>query len=356
MPPIQYLAVYVLVALGYASLFWQGPATFALPVLVFGLIPVAEHFLPGTRRNFTPDEEKKRLGNPWFDALLFLAIPSLYGVVALLLWRVETGAMTGLSLLGGVASVGLLIGAIGINVGHELGHRPGVLHQRASKALLFTALYMHFFVEHNRGHHMRVATDEDPASARRGDWVYGHWVRSIIGGLRSAWSLEATRLERRGGSRWSLRNEVLRGLLLEGAAVVAVAALLSPLAAAVWVTCALLGILTLETVNYVEHYGLRREAKENGRFERVRPHHSWNSNHTLGRILLFDLSRHSDHHANPRRPFPVLRHFDDAPQLPTGYPGMMVLSLFPPLFTTVMERELSRAEREYFDREVPAAA
>jgi alkane 1-monooxygenase len=213
---------------------------------------------------------------------------------------------------------------------------------------------MHFFIEHNFGHHMRVATEDDPATSQRGDWLYARWVRSIVGGLRSAWAIESKRVTRAGHSPLSLHNEVLRFFLIEAAALAAVAIVLSPLAAVAWMGAALIGVLTLETVNYVEHYGLRRELNAKGLPERVQPHHSWNSNHSLGRVLLFNLTRHSDHHANPRRPYPVLRHFDNAPQLPTGYPGMMLLSAFPPLFHAVMHRELDRIDAESEAGPLPA--
>jgi len=350
MHPWSYACVYVLVAIGVASLFTGGLSTFALPLIVFGLVPLCELFTPGTTANATPDQEQTRLADPRFNVLLLAAVPAVYGSVATLLWQAHTGALVGIELLGGVASIGLLVGALGLNVGHELGHRASKRMQMVSRVLYFPALYVHFFVEHNRGHHMRVATEEDPASARRGDWLYAHWVRSIVHGVRSAWDLEATRLRRTGHSPFSLRNEVLVGWVLQAVALGAVFAW-SPVAAVTWVGAALVGVLLLETVNYVEHYGLRRSKNARGRWERVRPIHSWNSNHSIGRVLLFDLSRHSDHHANPRRPFPVLRHFDDAPQLPTGYPGMMVLSTVPPLFHLVMERELDRVSTP-----APAAA
>ena len=352
--PLRYLAVYVLVAIGTASLFTTGLATFTLPLLVFGLIPLAELAMPGTPENISQKEAQERLASRSYDAVLYMAIPALFGVLGVLLWRVDSGALTGWSLVGGVATTGVLIAALGLNAGHELGHRSQRGHQRASKILYLPALYMHFFIEHNLGHHMRVATDDDPASARRGDWLYARWVRSIAGGFRSAWSIESDRVTRAGHSSLSLHNEVLRFFLIEAAALVAVALLISPLAAIAWMGAALVGVLMLETVNYVEHYGLRRELTAVGRHERVRPRHSWNSNHTIGRVLLFDLTRHSDHHANPRRPYPLLRHFDDAPQLPTGYPGMMLLSAFPPLFHAVMHRELDRVEAGSEAGAVPA--
>jgi len=347
MHPLRYLAIYALSGIGIASLFTQGIATFTLPFIIFGVIPLAEMVLPGTPENLAPEQEKARLASPVYTALLYLALPILFAALAVLMVRAESGALSGLSLLGGIATVGSLVGALGLNAGHELGHRSNPAHHRTSKLLYLSAHYMHFFTEHNLGHHMKVATDDDPASAKRGDWLYARWVRSIVGGVRSAWHIETCRIARKGHRAISVHNSVLRGFIIQAAALIAVGLLIGSTAAAAWLGAALVGVLMLETVNYVEHYGLRRGDNGRGRPERVQPHHSWNSNHTLGRILLFDLSRHSDHHANPRRPYPVLRHFDDAPQLPTGYPGMMVLATIPPLFHAVMARELDRVQQAH---------
>jgi len=193
-----------------------------------------------------------------------------------------------------------------------------------------SALYPHFFVEHNRGHHTHVATPLDPASAQRGLWIVVFWPRSIVGGFLSAWALD--------------RREVLRGWAWVSLVWIGVLLAFGPFAALSWVCVGAVGILLLETVNYLEHYGLKRMRLSNGRYERTRPCHSWNANHPLGRALLFDLTRHSDHHAHPGRPYQVLRSFEDAPLLPTGYPGMILLSLFPPLFFRVMHPHLEREQ------------
>ena len=100
--------------------------------------------------------------------------------------------------------------------------------------------------------------------------------------------------------------------------------------------------LFLETINYVEHYGLLRKKELSGRYERVKPHHSWNSNHVFGRLMMFNLSRHSDHHYKAHKKYQVLNHHDAAPQLPTGYPGMMILSLIPPLWFHIMNPKLDQ--------------
>ena len=339
MTMLRYFGIYALAAVGLGSLFAHGAWTFALPIVAFGLIPALELFAPGTVANLSPEEEQRRLADRRYDWLLFGIAPLMLASIVLLVARVSVGARSGVDLVGAVVTVGLLCGALGINVAHELGHRAEALHRGLSRALLGMTLYAHFFVEHNRGHHLRVATAEDPASSRRGEWLYAFYVRSIVSGARSAFGIEGERLRRQGRTAWSLRNEVLLGWIIQAGAVGAVA-LVSVPAAAAWVSAALLGILTLETINYVEHYGLARSVRADGRPEPVRPRHSWNANHSVGRALLFDLTRHSDHHANPRRPYPVLRHFDEAPQLPTGYPGMMVLAAVPPLFFAVMHRRL----------------
>ena len=218
---------------------------------------------------------------------------------------------------------------------HELGHRNDRVSQLAAKGFLLSTLYLHFIIEHNRGHHRNVATDKDPASAVKGQWVYQFWFQSVIGSWRSAWKLETARLDKKGLSWW--HNEMIHFSLIQGSLLLATYlgfGLTSMLAFCVTAT---IGFLTLETINYVEHYGLRRELQDNGKYERVKPHHSWNCNRNIGRILLFELTRHSDHHAYPKREYQILRHHNDAPELPAGYPAMVLLSLCPPLWFRVMD-------------------
>jgi alkane 1-monooxygenase len=157
---------------------------------------------------------------------------------------------------------------------------------------------MHFAVEHVRGHHPRVGTDDDPASARRGQSLYAFLPQSIARQFLSAWQLEAARLARAGAGPWTLRNEVLVGLLLQAAWLVGAALFFGAEVATVFAVVALLAVSLLEIVNYIEHYGLRRDRDANGRLEPVRAHHSWNSDHLISRGLLFELPRHTDHHMN----------------------------------------------------------
>ena len=206
-----------------------------------------------------------------------------------------------------------------------------------SRVALAQTGYGHFFIEHNRGHHVRVATPEDPASSRLGESFWAFLPRTVAGSLTSAWEIETTRLDRLGKSHWSLHNDVLSAwamtvLLFGGLAVV-----FGPVVLPYLLVQAVIGFSLLEVVNYLEHYGLLRQKKDDGRYERCRPEHSWNSNNVASNVLLYHLQRHSDHHANPTRRYQALRHVDEAPQLPTGYAGMIVLAWFPPLWRRVMD-------------------
>ena len=319
-----------------------GYSSFLLPLVVFGFVPLLELLTPAVSDNFDQEVLQKRSQNKFFHYLALSVVPLQYIVFAIYLWQVAYGDWSATEWLGNTLSMGILCGAYGINVAHELGHRSDKTSRRGAKALLLTSLYMHFYIEHNRGHHAKVATEEDPASARRGETFYGFWLRSVSGSFLSAWKLEARRLERRSLSAWSWDNEALRFIIIEASTI----ALLF-LCTTWWITlsfiiAAVIGFSLLEAINYIEHYGLQRKRSSTGRYEPVTPAHSWNADYPISRALLFELSRHADHHANPRRAYPALRHFPESFQLPTGYPGMILLSLFPPLYLYVMDRQLER--------------
>ena len=233
-----------------------------------------------------------------------------------------------------------MCGVLGINVAHELGHRRTKYEKLLAKTLLMTSLYPHFFIEHNYGHHKNVATAADPASARYNELLYAFWLRSIVGSYLHAWKFESERLARKKTSALSLNNEMVRFTIIEIALLVAIFLLFGIAVLVGFLIAALFGILLLETVNYIEHYGLSRKLVTDTRYEKTTPIHSWNSNHILGRIFLFELSRHSDHHAYPHKKYQVLESYEECPQMPTGYPGMMLLSTVPPLWFWVMNRRV----------------
>ena len=230
------------------------------------------------------------------------------------------------------------VGGIAINTAHELGHKRASLERWLSKVALAQTGYGHFFIEHNRGHHVRVATPEDPASSRLGESFYRFLPRTVMGSLRSSWELEAERLGRSNRSPWTIRNDILNAWAMTVVLFGLLAVVFGPVVLPWLIVQAGFGFSLLEVVNYLEHYGLLRQRREDGgRYERTRPEHSWNSDNVSSNVLLFHLQRHSDHHAHPLRRFQALRHFDEAPELPSGYATMIVFAVIPPLWRRVMD-------------------
>lgn len=316
------------------------------PFFLFVLVPIADS-LAGLDPNNPPEELIEALeDDPYYRWVTYAFIPAqLIGLI----W--------GAYLLGGgtlpgigdpltvVQKIGLattlgMVAGIGINTAHELGHKKAELERWFARITLAQTFYGHFYIEHNRGHHVRVATPEDPASSRIGEVVWEFMPRTVIGSLRSAWELEKKRFERLKKSPFSLKNDLINAwslsVLLWGALMIAFGWEIFPYL----VIQAVLGIWLLESVNYLEHYGMKRAKLESGRYERVNPSHSWNSNNIGTNVLLYHLQRHSDHHANPTRRYQALRDFKNAPVLPTGYAGMIVLTWIPPVWRRVMDKRV----------------
>jgi len=337
---LKYLLAYLLPLAGYLGLYCGGVWSFGSIYVAFVILPLLEFILPARDANHAPEEEPERAARSLFDYLLYFNLPILIGAVVYLLHVVTTRELATYELTGMVMNVGLMIGTIGINVGHELGHRANKAEQWLAQALLMFGLYMHFFIEHNRGHHRHVATPLDPATSRRNQPIYIFWVRSTALSWWHAWELEAERLGKAGKSALSLDNQMLRFQLIQLAYLGLVFAVFGFTGLWVAVAAAVFGFLMLETVNYIEHYGLLRRKNAAGRYEPVLPVHSWNSNHEMGRIFLYELTRHSDHHYRASRKYQVLRAFEESPQLPSGYPACMILALFPPLWFAVMNPRL----------------
>ena len=334
----------------YAGGYWP----FFVVFFTFILLPLLEIILPISAANMTKLEEAVSREDTFYDVLLYLIVPMQYGLLFYFLWIVSEHTLNTLELMGCILAFGTACGVFGINVAHELGHRNTWHEQFMSKALLLTSLNTHFFIEHNRGHHLHVSTHEDPASARRGEWVYFFWFRSMIGEWVNAWRLEFQRLKKieKNPLHWS--NAMLQYQIIQVLLCSSIGWYFGIWSMVYFIISAIIGILLLETVQYIEHYGLRRSRNENGSYEKTRPMHSWNSNHPLGRIVLFELSRHSDHHYIPSRKYQILRHFDESPQLPTGYPGSMLLSLFPPLFFWVMHPRIDKLIARDLERGKPS--
>jgi alkane 1-monooxygenase len=208
---------------------------------------------------------------------------------------------------------------------------------------------MHFFIEHNRGHHVRVATPEDPATSRYKENFYAFWWRSVTDGYKSALNLENERLNKKGISIWSFSNQMIWFTVLP-LLFVSISTLFFSFIGNrfIWempvffFSQSFLAFSLLEVVNYLEHYGMERQLLPNGRYERVSPIHSWNASHTVSNFLLFQLQRHSDHHAFAHKRYQVLDHSEESPQLPSGYSAMLILAMFPPLWFRVMNKRLEK--------------
>jgi alkane 1-monooxygenase len=244
--------------------------------------------------------------------------------------------------IGLAMTIGTIAG-IGINTAHELGHKKESHERWLAKIALAQSFYGHFYIEHNRGHHVRVATPEDPASARLGESFYQFWPRTVGGSLKSAWRLEKRRLARRKQSPWRLDNDVLNAWLMSIVLWAVVVAAFGLEVLPYLVIQAVVGFSLLEVVNFMEHYGMLRQKVGEGdrqRYERVLPSHSWNSNNIATNVLLYHLQRHSDHHANPTRRYQTLRDFEESPVLPTGYAGMIVLAIVPAIWRRVMDQRV----------------
>ncbi|GAB2531313.1 alkane 1-monooxygenase [Nocardia heshunensis] len=348
-PTALFLAVALIWAFNELGLSAVAPVWWWIgPLLVYGLLPVLDRFFGPDGQN-PPDEVMEYLENDKYYRyctyayipfqLLSLTAACYLWTASDLSWLGIDGGLGVVSKLGLALSMGVM-GGVGINTAHELGHKKDELERWLSKITLAQTFYGHFYIEHNRGHHVRVATPEDPASARFAETFWAFLPRSVWGSLRSSWELEAKRLERLGKRPWTIRNDVLNAwlmtLVLWGALVAAFGPSILP-----WLVIqAIYGFTLLETVNYLEHYGLMRQKTATGRYERCTPEHSWNSDHIVTNIFLYHLQRHSDHHANPTRRYQILRSMDGAPNLPSGYASMISLAYFPPLWRRVMDHRV----------------
>ncbi|MES0872664.1 fatty acid desaturase [Sinimarinibacterium thermocellulolyticum] len=316
--------------LGWGVFAWSGA------ILLYGIIPVLDH-LVGDDRNNPPESAVAHLENDrYYRAIVYAYVPTQYAVTVFGAWIAASGGLAIWEYVGLVLTVGAING-IGINTAHELGHKKESLDRWLAKLTLAPVAYGHFFVEHNKGHHKNVATPEDPASAKMGESFWAFLPRTMSGSLRSAWDIEKQRLARIGKPVWSLDNENLQAW---GMTVLLFGALTAWLGwpALLFLTLqAFYGASLLEVINYIEHYGLLRQKLASGRYERCAPRHSWNSNHIVTNLFLYQLQRHSDHHANPTRRYQALRHFDESPQLPSGYASMLILAYIPWLWFRQMD-------------------
>lgn len=333
---MKYLSGYLISASVILSLLFPEYLAFFAVIFAFAIIPLTEFLLPQSHKNLSDEAEQTLLSNRVYDAMLYLSVPIQWGTIVLFCWLVSANDYSTLQLVGMTLAAGISSGVIGINIAHELGHRAKKSEQLMAWSLLLSSLYMHFSVEHNHGHHRYVATPKDPATAKKGQTLYGFWLQSIIGCYVSAWKIQLGLLQKNKQSFFSSANLMLIFQIFQVLLVVSIFAFAGNLAGWLFLGSAFVGIILLETINYIEHYGLSRKEIKPGVYEKVQPNHSWNSDYALGRIMLFELTRHADHHYKASRKYQILKSFENSPHLPAGYPAMMLLSTIPPLWFKVM--------------------
>ena len=336
----RYIAAYILPASAYVSLYVGGIWSFLTTAIAFMLVPAIELWLPQGKENIGDDKDEAYAHVRFFDWLLYLNVPIVWGLIVFLHYRIGSAELTWWEIAGMTSTVGLVMGANGINVAHELGHRVSWIERAMSKLLLLPSLYLQFHIDHNRGHHLHVGTPQDPATARRDETLYWFWCRVIVQVTQSAWRIERQRLAKLNKSPWSVGNAWLRYFAYELTYLAIVWWLTGWFGVLISLAIAIHSILILETIDYIEHYGLTRSEVSPGKYERVQPKHSWNSNHLLGRAFLYELTRHSDHHAVASRKYQILRHHEPSPELPFGYPASMLLATIPPLWFRMIHARL----------------
>ncbi len=341
---LKYISPLIIFLLAWLAFTKTGWLTWSPTIYAWIFIPLSELIIQPNKKNMSRAEEELSKKDKFYDYLLYLIVLLQFISLYIFLTSLKTTSLSWWETTGRIASMGLLCATFGINVAHELGHRINTYEQFFAKALLLTSLYMHFFIEHNKGHHKNVATIKDPSSARYNESVFAFYFRTIIFSYLSAWKIANKEMKKKKISIFNWRNEMLQVQIIQLSFITIILLLFGWPITIYFFIAATIGFLLLETVNYIEHYGLQRKQNKDGTYERTMPHHSWNSNHILGRLMLFELSRHSDHHYLASKKYQILQHHEDAPQLPTGYPGSIILALFPPLWFYIMNKKIDQLQ------------
>ncbi|MBL7471478.1 alkane 1-monooxygenase [Robertkochia sediminum] len=340
---LKYLAAYCFPLVAIAGFLAGGIFYWATPVFAFVLVPILEITFPVDAKNLDNEDKEQRKAHWFFDLLLYLNLPLIYGLLGYSLWMLTVSDLSVAEIGGIIFSCGFVMGSNGINVAHELGHRQDRFSRTMAKILLLPSLYTHFYIEHNFGHHLNAATPEDPATARLNQTVYSFWFTSVIRQYFSAWRIQLRLLKNEGNAFFSVKNDMLWGGIVQVCYLVLVGFIFEPYTAFYALAIAVVSFVLLESINYIEHYGLLRTKLDSGRYERVKAIHSWNSNHIMGRIMLYELTRHSDHHYRASKKYQLLDNHLESPQMPYGYPTSMVLSLCPPLWFYIMNKRIPEA-------------
>lgn len=342
MKDLKYLAAFSIPLVCILSIYYKGIWVWATPFYAFVCIPLLELIFPIDTKNLDTDTTNSKLKNKLFDWLLYLNLPVVFGLLYYAFVTVANTTLETYEFIGLIFSVGIVLGVNGINVAHELGHRQQTNERFLGKALLLPTFYMHFYIEHNFGHHLHAATPEDPATAKYNQTVYSFWITSTVRQYINAWKIQSKLLKNKGSHFLGFNNDMLWYVYFQVIYLVTLLFVFGTSVVVFAIFAGIVGFVLLETVNYIEHYGLLRLKTKSGRYERVKEIHSWNSNHVIGRIVLYELTRHSDHHYKSSKKYQVLDCHEESPQMPFGYPTSMVLAMIPPLWFKVMNKRVPK--------------
>ena len=320
--------------------------TYTTVMYAFIILPILDVITGNQSENLSKDQVNDKKSKWIFDIMLYLNLPIVFGLLYLVFIKIETQEYATYELIGLGFSAGILLATNAINVAHELGHRSPYFERFMSKCLYVPCLYMHFYIEHNFGHHMNVATPNDGATAKYNQTVFSFWITSVTKQYVDAWKHQINLLSAKKNSFFSVKNDMLWYHLIQPTYLFGVFYFFSIDTMLFAIAIGIVSFLFLESINYIEHYGLRRFKTPSGRYERVQPHHSWNSNFNIGRIVLYELTRHSDHHYKSSKKYQVLNSYEQSPTLPLGYPASILLSFIPPLWFKIMNPLVPKEMKE----------
>ncbi len=336
MKDLKYLFAYSVPLSAFISFESMGLGTYTSVIYAFIILPFLDLVTGNSPKNLSKEDENNKKVKCIFDVMLYLNLPIVFGLLWLVFTKIQTQEYATYELIGIGLSAGILLATNAINVAHELGHRIPYFERFMSKCLYMPCLYMHFYIEHNFGHHMNVATPNDGATAKYNQTVFSFWITSVTKQYLDAWKCQMKLLKTQKGSFLSVKNDMLWYHLIQPSYLFGVFYFFSFDVMLFAIAIGVVSFLFLESINYIEHYGLRRFKTPSGRYERVQPHHSWNSNFNIGRIVLYELTRHSDHHFKSSKKYQLLNSYEQSPRLPLGYPASILLSFIPPLWFKIM--------------------
>ncbi|MFP3555673.1 alkane 1-monooxygenase [Paraburkholderia sp. SIMBA_049] len=337
MNDLRFLAPFLPPGLMLAGLangwFWCSGIVF----VVFGVVACIDMLFPGKRAGTSSVRDEPAQPGMMISIALRVWLPIHALIIGYGIHVVTTRELTPWQFFNVAASIGMIGGLLSGPVAHELMHQHRRIDRALAELLMATMTYSHFCVAHVRGHHVWVGTPQDSATARPGESVYAFYVRAIGVGWMSAWRLEVARQTRPGRRLSAWRNQVARGMICSLALYLGVAWIAGSGGVLLFALQGVVAILVLETLNYVQHYGLVRRLDEGGRFERVGPGHAWNTEPPVGNWFLLNLGHHSDHHCGTRQLLSQAPGSEIAPTFPTGLFGMGMLALLPALWFRVVD-------------------